>query len=98
MITPAAEARRQKGIAKQRAEIAERNAQELSAAKNQNGTWKFSVHGQSAEWKKTALQMIEELAKREGSTFKLLQVCVMLPERGRTFTKIAGTNCIIAHG
>lgn len=96
--TPAAEARRQAGIAKQRAQLAEQNAAALAAAKKENGTWTFSLHGQSPSWIKTALQMIEDLAKREGSTSEALEVCVMLPERGRTFTKAAGTNYIVAHG
>ena len=96
--TPAAETRRQAGIAKQHAQIAEQNAAALAAAKNENGTWTFSLHGQSPSWRKTALKMIEDLAKREGLTSESLEVCVMLPERGRTFTKASGINYIVAHG
>lgn len=96
--TPAAEARRQKGLAKQRAEIADQNAAALAAATYENGTWTFEIHGQSAYWKKTALRMIEDLAKREGLTSDFLEVLIVLPERGRIFTKSAGTSYILSHG
>ena len=96
--TPAAEARRQKGLAKQRAEIADQNAAALAAATYENGIWTFEIHGQSASWRKTALQMIEALAKREGSTSESLEFLIALPERGRAFSKSAGSSYILSHG
>lgn len=96
--TPAAEARRQAGIAKQRAQIAEQNTAALAAATHENGTWKISIHGQGPSWRKTALAMIDKLAKRENVTSESLSVLIILPERGRIFTKARGENHLVAHG
>ncbi len=93
-----AEQRRQEGIEKQRAQLAEWNAEELAAAKNENGTWTFKIHGQNRSWMQTAQRMIASLAEREGVTVESLSVCVILPDYGRTFSKAAGSTTINAHG
>lgn len=93
-----AEQRRQEGIEKQRAQLAEWNAQNLAAAKCENGAWTFRLEGQGRSWMPTAQRMITQLAEREGVDAGSLSICIMLPERGRTLTKAAGTNSIVAHG
>jgi len=93
-----AEQRRQDGIEKQRAQIAERNSKNLALAKYEGGTWTFRLDGHGRTWMPTAQRMIAQLAEREGVEAESLSVCIMLPEHGRIFTKNAGTNGLVAHG
>lgn len=93
-----AEQRRQEGIEKQRAQLAERNAQNIAAAKCENETWTFHLEGQNRSWIATAQRMIAQLAEREGVATASLSICIMLPEHGRTYTKAAKSDLIVAHG
>lgn len=93
-----AEQHRQKGIEKQRAQLAEINAKNLADAEYKNETWTFHLEGQGRSWMATAQRMIAQLAEREGVDTASLSICIMLPERGRTYTKAAASNLIVAHG
>lgn len=68
------------------------------ATQDENGTWVLHLAGRNVRWLSLARAMIEALAEREGTSTTELAVCVLLPERGRTFTKAGGSDEIVAHG
>lgn len=68
------------------------------ATQYENGTWVLHLAGRNVRWLSLARSMIEALAEREGTSTTELDVCVMLPEKGRTFTKAGGSDEIVAHG
>ena len=68
------------------------------AKKTKSGSWTFKVRTGPKYWHSMARQMMNELAQREGVTYKDLQVTVSLPERGRSFTKNRGETAIWANG
>ena len=68
------------------------------ATQDEIGTWVLHLAGRNVRWLSLARAMIEALAEREGTSTTELDVCVMLPEKGRTFTKAGGSDEIVAHG
>ena len=75
------------------------NRDELAKAKkNKSGSWEFKVRCGSNYWHSISMQMLNELAAREGVDLVDLQALIRLPERGRSFTKTRGETHLWAHG